>query len=291
MRLYYLLPLAVVSAACPPSSTCSPSSCRGCCTSDGVCHTGSENSACGADGLGCNDCTSANATCTASHVCLTGSTAGGSGGGNGTGGGTTTTVFPPGTNEQQLISGTRLKAVRVIGADGAQAPFASVFWDTQLQIPCAPGQNAYAFASYYQLFIQQDLASARCYPSMVAYDLSFGLLPQTFGNPTCSELLYAGMQSYYRQYFGAPTGGGAPSPMGIFSPASLKYGLRTADGGFGLYSGTYARATRHMGPLYVRIGDGGCALQTDGGTGYDYYSLGADVPDTEFAEMTVAVDP
>ncbi len=281
MRLPIFLTVVVLSAACPPSSTCGPSTCRGCCTSDGTCQTGFEDSACGADGLGCNDCRAASATCNGNHVCLVGS---GTGGGGAGGGGVL--PVPPGQNDQQLISGTRLKAVRLISSDGAQAPYASVFWDTQLQIACAPSSTVYAFASYYQVFLQPDVGRARCYPSLVAYDIPY-VTAVGYRDSACSQQLTAGLQSFYRQYFGVSSG--PPSPMGIFSAAGVKYGIKPVDGGT-YYTGTYVRATQHTGAVYSRVGgDGGCVLSS--AASGDFYVLGADVPETEFAELTVAIDP
>lgn len=178
MRLAFLVAVSVVVVGCPsPSSTCGPANCSGCCTASGVCETGFDDATCGQDGTGCADCVSSGATCNPNHVCLAGAggSSGSGGGGAGSGGSTGTgggTVV--GVQDQELISGSRLKAVRVVGSDGAQAPFGAVFWDTQLSIACTPASHAYAFASYYQVFVQSDTSSARCYPSLLAYDFGFG---------------------------------------------------------------------------------------------------------------------
>jgi hypothetical protein len=58
---------------------------------------------------------------------------GGAGGGtNGGGGGATS------TGDNELISGTRLKAVVLTSADGAKAPVGTAFWDSQLSLYCSP---------------------------------------------------------------------------------------------------------------------------------------------------------
>ena len=301
MRLLCLLALTVVALGCPsPQSTCGPTTCRGCCSANGTCETGFDDIACGQDGTGCANCVASQATCNANHVCLagTGGSSGAGGGSTGSGGGNTATGggssgagggIVVGVQDQQLISGSRLKAVRVVSGDGAQAPYGSVFWDTQLSIACTPGSHPYAFASYYQVFVQTDSSSARCYPSLLAYDFWFGLYGSTYRDAVCTQQLTPGLQSFYRQLFGAPSG--PPSPNGIFSPTAVKYGLRSpTDGGFISYTGQLARATLYSGPLFSRVGDGGCtSMPRDGGT--DYYQLGADVPDTEFAPMMVAIDP
>lgn len=78
--------------------------------------------------------------------------------------------------------------------------------------------------------------------------------------------------------------------MGIFSPGGVKYGIRTpTDGGIS-YTGPLARATLYTGAIFTRATDGGCA-STPRDAGIDYYQLGADAPETEFAPMTVTIDP
>lgn len=290
MRNALVVVLAVLGSGCPSSNTCGPGSCGGCCTADGVCHTGYEDNACGAEGTGCSNCAALGAGCTSTHACLIGAgTGGGTGGAGGAGAGGTGggRPLPIGIGEQQLISGSRLKAIRFISAEGAQAPYGSLFWDKQLGIACSPATGSgYAFASYYQVFTQQDLGNGRCYPSLIAYDYGGIFGAAAYRDGTCTQPLSFGLQSFYTQYFGK--GAGPPSPMGIFSPTNVKYGLRSTDGG--LYTGVYTRATLHTGALFTKLDDGGCrSTPRDGG--YDYYVLGADVPESEFAEMTVVVDP
>lgn len=78
--------VAALFASCGGSSesSCSPSSCAGCCL-DGVCEPGSANNACGMGGARCDVCAS-------SQVCMGSCQFGGAGGGAGgsTGGGSTT---------------------------------------------------------------------------------------------------------------------------------------------------------------------------------------------------------
>jgi len=131
------------------------------------------------------------------------------------------------------------------------------------------------------------VSKGRCYPSMLAYD--YGALYGTvFGDTGCTNQLAYGLQSLYQQYFGRATGPG--SPMGIFSPANVKYGVRSDGGVAGIYGGQLVHATRHLGTVYSRLSDGGCApSQND--AGFDFYVMGADAPETDFAEMTVTIDP
>src|SRR5258706_3404271 len=112
----------------------------GCCDSSGVCQLGQSAASCGASGAQCTPC-GAGLTCTLG-VCVPG---GGSGGGSsGTGGGSSGNGggFTPGTGKSELLSGTRLRAINLIGQDGSKAPYSvygysGFFWDTQLSTYCS----------------------------------------------------------------------------------------------------------------------------------------------------------
>lgn len=98
---FFTLTLGVVlfllAPACSPTtSTCTPSSCTGCCDASGACQAGNSNGACGVSGGSCSACQGAQ-SCTFG-VCGSAGVGGGSsgggggssgGGGGGTGGGTT----------------------------------------------------------------------------------------------------------------------------------------------------------------------------------------------------------
>ena len=166
------LTLLLSLAACDTSiqaGTCDPSSCGGCCSADGRCVAGSANDACGKAGGACVDCFSRGQQCFLS-ACTNGVSGGGSGGtgggssgggaGGGSGGGVTTL-------NQELVSGSRLRAIHLVGADGSKAPWygpGPVFWDSQLETICQP--SGYGI---------QNLAAAAngglCFPS--AYSLEY----------------------------------------------------------------------------------------------------------------------
>lgn len=289
-NLLFVLLFSALLGSCK-GSTCDSKSCQGCCAPDGTCRTGFDSDACGAAGSGCFDCRGNGAVCTANHVCMASSgTGGGAGGGSGggmgggSGGGAGGGVF--GVADQQLVSGSRLKALRFIGADGAQAPFGTVYWDSQLSIACNPSQMPYYFLSYYQTFTQLDVGTARCYPSLVAAGSLYGTTT-TFADPSCTQPLWYGISSFYSYYFGRKSG--ASSPKGIFSAANVRYGMRPTDGG-SPYVMQITRATLHSGGVYDKQEDGGCVHMPDAGV-LDWYTPGADVPDTEFVEMNLAIDP
>jgi hypothetical protein len=112
-RLSVLLCLLVGStltlSGCTQSTPkCTPESCGGCCTTDGVCQSGDSNSACG---VGANTCQA----CSGTNVCRQNAcqppVTGAGGGSGGTGGGTGV----PGTPEMQI------QAVRA-AMDGTVTP-------------------------------------------------------------------------------------------------------------------------------------------------------------------------
>lgn len=103
-----------------------------------------------------------------------GSTSGQGGGGGGSGGG---------VSRQDLVSGSRLKAVIWKGADGSAAPAMtrtggyqiplSLFWDTQLQTYCTPG-----------VLVEGAPATGRCLPPPgTNYEVGF------FSDAACTHQL------------------------------------------------------------------------------------------------------
>jgi len=119
----------------PPPTGCGPSSCTGCCDRDGVCQVGLATGACGKEGAQCTPC-GMGLSCNAG-VC---SSSGGTGGGSSTGtGGGSATGGSTGTLGQELVSGTRLRAIYHHGPDGSRSALQlNVFWDTMLNAYCSP---------------------------------------------------------------------------------------------------------------------------------------------------------
>ena len=85
-RLRWLVVVSLVSACpqMPPPAMCSPSTCRGCCSSAGICEAGITDSTCGSSGLACTACP-LGAACR-SGTCSFVSQGGGTAGGNVAGG-------------------------------------------------------------------------------------------------------------------------------------------------------------------------------------------------------------
>lgn len=129
LPMLLMLALALVLTGCPQPTGCSSSTCQGCCDVRGVCQLGQSPSACGARGLLCTEC-GLGLTC-ATGACIT-ENVGGNAGGSGVGGGQA--VAGGSSTGQELVSGSRLRAVNHVGPDGSRAP--AFFWDTQLAIPC-----------------------------------------------------------------------------------------------------------------------------------------------------------
>ncbi len=132
------LAVAILLSACnslqppPPVSGCGPASCSGCCDRDGVCQLGEATSACGTTGAQCTPC-GMGLSCRGGACTSTGGTGGGT---SGTGGGSGT---GSGTAGQELVSGTRLRAIYHLGEDGSKAATTpTIFWDTALSTYCAP---------------------------------------------------------------------------------------------------------------------------------------------------------
>src|SRR5438094_9117050 len=88
------------------------------------------------------------------------SAGGGSGGSSGSGGGSS-------SNTEDLVSGTRLRAVNLVGDDGSKMPL--FFWDTMMQTYCSP-----QFGSFSLL---------RCYPSGAGGIVSPG---GVYADPQCT---------------------------------------------------------------------------------------------------------
>lgn len=146
--------------------------------------------------------------------------AGGGMGGAAAGGGSAGGI---GRVDQELVSGTRLRAVNYVGSDGSRAP--AFFWDSQLNTLCSPG-----FAN----------GVAACLPLRVASTLVVAAGSGFFSDPTCQQALFIdfGTAQLYAdvplaQVFGsetASTDGGAITTYHSVSPITTFYG-RASDGG------------------------------------------------------------
>lgn len=66
IRVAVVVFFAALQSACSPTSTCSPSTCDGCCDSSGVCKLGNTAEACGTKGAACMACSG---TCGTNGVC------------------------------------------------------------------------------------------------------------------------------------------------------------------------------------------------------------------------------
>jgi hypothetical protein len=98
-----------------------------------------------------------------------GGSSGTGGGSSGTGGGTVSGV------DNELVSGTRLRAIYMLGADGSKIPWSysglsyNIFWDNQLNTYCTPNL-------YYPVY-----PSAYCFPVVFATAQA-----EYYSDPSCT---------------------------------------------------------------------------------------------------------
>ncbi len=209
---------------------------------------GVSTTSCGARGALCTEC-GVGLSCS-SGACVFGvgagggasSTGGGAGGGI-VGGGVAGGI---GRIDQELVSGTRLRAVNYIGSDGSRAP--AFFWDTQLNTVCSPGVTN---------------GVAVCLPLRVVSTLSSVAY---FSDPVCRQTLFIdfGTSDFYAD-----------------TPQAQVFGIETttADGGAASYHSVTAITT-----FYGRASDGGCVPTTNSALRFPYASTGV-VPLSSFAAM------
>lgn len=243
-------------AGCPQPTGCNATTCQGCCDQRGVCQMGVSTTSCGARGMLCTECgvglscsSGACAFSAGGGVSGTGgggasSIGGGSGGGGvGLGGGVGGGL---GRIDQELVSGSRLRAVNYLGSDGSRAP--AFFWDTQLNTVCSPGMAN---------------GQAACLPLRLAQTLpTVGL----FSDPSCQQSLFID--------FGSAQ---------LFSdlPQSQVFGSDTSTSDAGLV--TFHDVTP-ITTFYGRASDGGCVVTTNAAVRSPYRSTGV-VPLSSFAAM------
>lgn len=144
-----------------------------------------------------------------------------SGGGSSAGGGI-------GVTQQEVVSGTRLKALHLTGDDGSDLSSVNYFYDSQLQLLCAPG-----------------------YP--VSYWYLTGIAP---GNPRCLPLYL--LQEQGPDLFcdsSCQTGCGYTASLGVYGSSSDPVaGAFVADDFATLLDGGYGALFK-----YARLNDGGYA--------------------------------
>lgn len=213
---------------------------------------GISTSTCGAHGALCTEC-GLGLSCSTTGACVFSSgggvsgTGGGtvSGGGNSGGGVATGGGFVTGGGvgriDQELVSGTRLRALNYVGADGSRAPLG--FWDNQLDTVC---QAALAYFG----------GPPRCQP-VITY-------PQTqsaFADSACTIPIFSyqttstvlGVGPYLAAGLPMPRFYGASSVVGDGGVSLTFHTLAPATAWFNK-SGTTCTAAPIPAPAYVSTG-------------------------------------
>lgn len=163
---------------------------------------------------------------------------------------------PVPTANADPASGTRLKAKFVVGSDGSKSYLDGQWYDSGLMIDCVATPAADG--------------STRCMPQAAAYAGSL------YSDPECTDLV---AYSYY------PCTEPRPSPSlvmlysEVYEPlcAPARYRVRRTGSAM-------------PGPVYSRRSSGACA-GAELPVGYSFYELGAEVPLSDFVELTLAVEP
>jgi hypothetical protein len=178
-----------------------------------------------------------------------------------------------GTADNDLVSGSRLKAVRLRGSDGALIPSAGLgwmLWDSQLSDYCSPTS---ASSVNGRLLTGSD-GPTYCVPPALPEG-------QYFADRACSTPLAGGM---FTAYASAMTLGIAP---GLPRSKPIHLGVRgLSDGGVAVNE----LAGQFSGQAWVGVGDTGCA-QADPQTQPTLWSLGASTPMSTYVEFTGSIDP
>lgn len=223
----------------PLGGRCGSSNCRGCCDAQGMCQLGLSSNLCGSNGGMCLDCQGQQ--CAAGRCQgaggggAGGAGGGGSGGGGGVGGGSGAgggSGGGVGRIDQELVSGSRLRAILHAGPDGARAPTLPIlFWDSQLLTYCYPGRSP-----------------AACHPTSAisGVRLTSGEYRQYgFSDPSCTlPIADVGEGIDGAQYSRDLIAAGLP-------PIEAKFVQRTTflrDGGYG--TSDYLPAAPYAGDVY-----------------------------------------
>ena len=241
---------------------CNAKTCGGCCDANGFCQPGSDINSCGTHGGMCFDCQGLQCvagTCEAGGATgggagVTGGGTGGLGGGSASGGGI-------GRLDQEIVSGTRLKAVVDVGADGSKSPRlydgVPLFWDSILEVYCARDAN---------------WEPSLCRPVLTNRPHGGDIGP--YRDSSCRSMLAL-----------------LSDVESIGLPASTKTKVTSSvshDGGSGFYSGYQT----YVGPVYEGVFNGGkwsCVLagQSDGG---QVDPTGEELPWSAFAAHSTVIE-
>jgi hypothetical protein len=158
----------------------------------------------------------------------------------------------------QGMNGTRLKLKWYAGADGSKQLHPYVFYDSQRQEDCGPT-------------LAGD-GKLRCVPTASAYPSSYYL------DSACSQPMLVASCGTPAKYASAVTGGAACAG---YRPAKLTAISRPS----GLWTGGGAIACTAAPAATVD------AVLTSYANVYTLYSVGPEVPATEFVELTEQVQP
>lgn len=174
---------------------------------------------------------------------------------------------------QELVSGTRLRAINLVGGDGSRRS-TQVFWDNQLQFYCSvPDPTA-------------SSADARRPPECRGATISagtFGLsdYDYAFSDPTCRTKLGIGSAAVSALLSGGSTVADPLSALFVDAGLPAIEPLRVAE----LGDGGWLSVTPFTGPVYrLFVRDGGCeTFATPPGA---YFVLGAPTTRPAFATMS-----
>ncbi len=204
--------------------------------------------------------TCSNSTCQLSFgsgggVSGTGGGLSGTGGGSSNGGGQAGGFATAGgfvRIDQELVSGSRLRAINLVGPDGSRAPL--MFWDTQLNTVCNPS-----------LFY----GDPHCFPAV-----SFPLMEGSFADSACTQQLYG--------YASTLPGLGPEQYVAAGLPSPRVYGYQAVS----IDGGSYNFSFVSLSPATARFTKSGTTCTPATITGQVYLSTGT-VANSAFAPMSV----
>lgn len=242
-----LATVSLLSLGCPQPTGCNSSTCQGCCDQRGACQMGVSASSCGARGMLCTEC-GAGLVCSSGACLFAGSGGGSTGTGGGISGGGSAAGGGIAMINQELVSGSRLRAINFVGGDGSRAP--AVFWDSQLNTVC----TASALVG----------APPRCFPGLLVTPL----VPN-FGDAACTQPILGTLaQTQIEEAY--TSAGLSPQVYGLTST--------TMDGGAVVTFHTVARAT-------ARYLQSGTSCTPAGSAGINMWVSTGTVPVTTFLAM------
>lgn len=278
MRLLFVV-LLLAGCVAPTVNPCSASTCAGCCSREGRCELGQALSQCGRGGAACTSCgvglDCRDGVCAAINLNVGGGLASGGGvassGGGSTAGGLPGTGGGVGVSRQELESGSRLRAVHLVGADGSRAPGgalgAALFWDTLKQEYCSP---APAFTP------------AVCSPLTAPNSVMLtdgGVISGAHADATCTSML-AWARLPTNLWIGYSRNIDAAGVLPALEP---KYFLHNVDGGVYVSKGSL-----YTGPVFTLSFGGTCTRAGDTTSTAVYRDTG--VPEQNLAPFSVVRD-